>query len=123
MTSTSATSSLTGQDARDQFLQMLVAQIRHQDPMDPISQENFTQQLAQFATLEGVDKLNTSFADMLRLQELTQGANLIGSTVSYVSGGQTKTGVVTGISVDDSNKLQLNIDGTAIPLDQVNGSA
>jgi flagellar basal-body rod modification protein FlgD len=121
MTSVSATSGLTGQQARDQFLQMLVAQVSHQDPMNPMSQENFTQQLAQFATLEGVEKLNASFGDMLQLQQLTQGANLIGRSVQYVDQGQMKTGVVASILVAEGNRLVLNIGGTGIPIDQVTG--
>jgi len=79
-----AMSGTTAAGSQDQFMQLLVAQLRNQDPLDPVKQENFIQQLAQFATLEGIEDLNDGFDELLTLHELTQSANLIGKTASYV---------------------------------------
>ena len=50
--------------SKDEFLQLLVAQLKNQDPMDPVKNEDFLAQLATFSSLEqlvaikeGVDKL------------------------------------------------------------------
>ena len=36
---------------RDQFLTLLVAQLKHQDPLNPLDSTDFTAQLAQFSSL------------------------------------------------------------------------
>ena len=105
---------------RDQFLQLLVAQLRAQDPLDPITSQEFIAQLAQFSTVEGIERLNASFADLLALNQITQGANLIGRTASYeVDGSATLVqGTVEGFSLENG-RLQLLIDGTTVPLTNI----
>lgn len=45
---------------RDAFLRMLVAQLRHQDPLNPMDGTDFTAQLAQFSSLEQMFNMNSS---------------------------------------------------------------
>ena len=54
--STSANSALTGSQAptEQMFLQLLVAQLQNQDPMNPTDSTTFVSQLAQFSELEPV---------------------------------------------------------------------
>ena len=59
-----AKKALSGDVSKDEFLQLLVAQLKNQDPMDPVKNEDFLAQLATFSSLEqlvaikeGVDKL------------------------------------------------------------------
>ena len=61
-----APSSLVSQD---DFLKLLTAQLKNQDPLNPVSNSDFTAQLAQFSTLSGVQQLNTSTQQMLALQQ------------------------------------------------------
>jgi flagellar basal-body rod modification protein FlgD len=104
----------------DSFLKLLVAQLKNQDPLNPIDDTQFTSQLAQFSTLEGVTQLNTNFADLLALQQLTQGANLVGRTVVYQPAGSDslKLGLVQGIQVQNG-QLAVQVNGTLVTLDQV----
>ncbi|WP_028292585.1 flagellar hook assembly protein FlgD [Oceanobacter kriegii] len=46
-----------GQDA---FLELMVAQLNNQNPLDPMDNQAFVAQLAQFSTVEGIDNLNTT---------------------------------------------------------------
>src|SRR6266404_3823749 len=64
------------------FLKLLVTQLQNQDPLNPVDETTFTQQLTQFSTLDAVTKMNTSLTDMLLLQGQTQGSSLIGKTVT-----------------------------------------
>lgn len=114
---------LTSQLGRDQFMRLLVTQMRNQNPLDPIKDADFIAQLAQFSSLEGIEKLNANFSDMLALQRLTQGTNLLGHTVVYQRPNSpgTERGSVDGISVQDG-KIQLIVRGTFVPLDQVWGT-
>src|SRR5439155_8521157 len=121
---TTTTGPSASQVSSDQFLQLLVTQLQNQDPLNPITNTDFAAQLAQFSTLEGIEKLNTNFSDLLLLQELTQGANLVGKTVVYQPVGQSNnaTGTVSAVNVQDG-KLQLNVGGSLIALNQIRGIA
>lgn len=108
--------------SRDDFLRLLTTQMRHQNPLEPLKDAEFMGQLSQFSTLEGIQQLNKSFGDMLALQQLTQGANLIGKTITYEKVGSTipGRGVVEGVKIENGT-FQLQVDGKAVPLGQVRG--
>lgn len=111
----------TADVSRDQFLKLLVAQLQAQDPLEPIKDQEFTAQLAQFSQLAGIEKLNANFSDLLALQQITQGAGLIGKNVSYKAADSTlHTGNVEGFSITDGH-LQLRVDGQEVPLSQFQG--
>lgn len=106
--------------SRDQFLKLLVAQLRAQDPLEPVKDQEFTAQLAQFSMLDGIEKLNANFGDLLAMQQLTQGAGLLGKSVIYTLSDGTHTGNVEGFSLADG-KLQLRVDGQEVPIGQIQG--
>jgi len=108
----------------DQFMQLLVAQVQNQDPLDPMTNADFAAQLAQFASLQGIDQMNSNFSNLLLVQELTQGANLVGKTVSYQQSGSSTVsqGTVDQVTMQNG-QLQLMIGGNAVTLDQVRGIA
>jgi flagellar basal-body rod modification protein FlgD len=120
-----AVSSVNNEMGRDQFLQLLVTQLKNQDPLDPVKNEEFIAQLAQFSTLEGMQKLNASFSDLLALQQLTEGANLIGKVITFQTEGNTEPEekVVERVSIQDGRLLLITTDGTSVPLANVRGLA
>jgi flagellar basal-body rod modification protein FlgD len=82
----SVTPAVTGssQLGRDEFLQMLIAQLRHQDPLDPQDATEFTAQLAQFTSLDQLVSMRTSIDALARAQTTGQSlsaASLIGRRV------------------------------------------
>ena len=85
---------------QDQFMQLLTTQLRNQDPLEPVNQQDFLGQLAQFSQLQGIENLNTNFAESLKFQQLSQGGALVGSRVEYTNAqGESKTGVVDSARV------------------------
>lgn len=109
----------SSQIGQSQFLQLLIAQMKSQNPMEPTSSNEFLGQLAQFSTLSGIEKLNANFSEMLSLQQITQGAQLIGKTVEYRDAdGASARGTVERLGVVDG-KVQLRVDGVAVTLDQI----
>lgn len=69
---------------RTQFLELMIAQMSHQDPLDPAKNEEFVAQLAQFSTLEGIENLNKSFETValaMQTSMATQAAALVGRNV------------------------------------------
>ena len=112
---------ITSQVGQDQFLKLMVAQLKSQDPLEPIKDQEFLGQLAQFSTLSGIEKLNANFADMLSLQQITQGSNLIGRQVVYQdAAGATARGTVQGFAIN-SGRVELQIGNDAVSLDNVIG--
>src|SRR5262249_4728306 len=103
--------SFIAQGSSDQVLPLFLAQPKDQDPLSPTDSSQFTSQLAQFSTLEGITKLNANFADLLTLQQLTGGSSLIGKTVSFDQAGSPTPGqgTVTAITVDNG-KINLTVN-------------
>ncbi|EHR72881.1 flagellar hook capping protein [Burkholderiales bacterium JOSHI_001] len=79
-----STSAASSTDASDRFLKLLVAQMKNQDPLNPMDNAQVTSQMAQIQTVNGVEKLNTTVAALntqfVQLQALS-GAGLVGKDV------------------------------------------
>jgi flagellar basal-body rod modification protein FlgD len=108
---TGASSALVNQA---DFLKLLTAQLRNQDPLNPVSNAEFTSQLAQFSTLSGVQQLNTSTQQMLALQQVSQGATLVGKSVTYNDANNNPAkGTVDSVDFRN-NQLLLQIGGKSV---------
>ncbi|MBF0246977.1 MAG: flagellar hook assembly protein FlgD [Alphaproteobacteria bacterium] len=68
------------QDDLNQFLNLLVAQLQNQDPLEPLDANEFTSQLVQFASVEQQIQQNAHLEKMLNLQQTSQ----VGSMVNYL---------------------------------------
>jgi len=66
------------QEDLNRFLNLLVAQLKNQDPLDPMDSNEFTQQLVQFASVEQQIKQNANLEKMLALQETSQVSTMVG---------------------------------------------
>jgi flagellar basal-body rod modification protein FlgD len=62
---TSATDGTSTADLSQNFLRMLTAQLRNQDPMNPMDNANMTTQLAALNQVDGINRLNKSMESML----------------------------------------------------------
>ena len=71
------------------FLTLFTTQLKNQDPLDPVKNEAFVAQLAQFSQLEATTGMATSLNEFVTSQagqQITSGANLIGKKVSVPDG-------------------------------------
>lgn len=67
-TSTYNTTSTTGSSMdKDAFLKLLVTQLSHQDPLNPVEDKEFIAQMAQFSTLEAVQNLDSTMQESMDL--------------------------------------------------------
>ena len=67
---------------KDQFLQILVTQLRNQDPMQPLQDKEFIAQMAQFSSLEQMMNMSKEMASLR--QSAGMAAGLIGTEISWV---------------------------------------
>ncbi|MBV2234795.1 MAG: flagellar hook assembly protein FlgD [Sterolibacterium sp.] len=70
--------------AQDRFLKLLTAQLKNQDPLNPLDNAQMTSQLAQISTVDGITKLNATMQSMLNSStesQTLQMAALIGHAV------------------------------------------
>lgn len=95
---TSATTASTGasvaaqseaklKDDLNKFLNLLVTQLKHQDPLDPMDATEFTSQLVQFASVEQQIHQNANLEKLIALQQGSQ----ISSLVNYIGMGVEAT--------------------------------
>jgi flagellar basal-body rod modification protein FlgD len=77
---TAAGKSGTG-DSGDRFLTLLVAQLKNQDPLNPLDNAQVTSQMAQISTVQGIDKLNGTMGAMLNQIQVMQAGALAGKDV------------------------------------------
>ena len=112
-------SGITSQVATVDYLQLLTVQLQNQDPIDPADQEGLIRDLAQFSTLEGIEDLNTSFAEMLKFQELSQGLEIVGKEVDYIGPtGERKSGTASEI-FNSGSEVRVLVNGDSISLSNV----
>lgn len=87
---------------KDDFLKLLITQLRYQDPTSPVDDKEFIAQLAQFSSLEQMQNLNETIKMMMESQQkltaLGQATAMIGKVVEiYTVEGESLYGKVTGI--------------------------
>jgi flagellar basal-body rod modification protein FlgD len=115
---TQSTSSTSGTDSllsKDQFLQLMMAQLQNQDPMSPNSSDptQYVTQLAQFTTLEQETNTAQSTAQSAASAQSTAALALLGHTVSYIdSSGNSGTGQVQKVDFTSSGP-SLTVNGVA----------
>ena len=81
---------------KDDFLQLLVTQLQHQDPLAPMEDKDFIAQMAQFTSLEQMKNMNNAV-------QVTQATSYIGKQVTWAdSQGTEQTGIVTAIRIVNS---------------------
>ncbi len=108
----SATTSKTGSLGKDDFLKLLVAQLKNQDPLQPQDNTAFIAQLAQFSSLEQLQNVSGQLDSLLTAQ--TTGnqvaeTSLVGKTVHYTGNTVTTDGQSGGklqaVLADSADKV------------------
>ena len=94
---------------RDSFLTLFIAQLEHQDPLNPVESQEFTAQLAQFSSLEQLYNLNETLDSIKTSQEESsrfEVLNMIGKDIMA-------EGAILALTPDDPAVGGFVLDGSA----------
>jgi len=83
---------------KDDFLQILITQLQHQDPTKPMEDREFIAQMAQFSSLEQMTNMNRQFAELSAAIKSSLVTNLLGKKVEIFQGEQRIHGFVDAIT-------------------------
>src|SRR5947207_10122264 len=87
---------------KQDFLKLLITQLRYQDPLNPLDQNQFLAQTAQFSSLESLQNIGTQLTDLKNMaqgQSLTQSASLLGKSATAMG-----------------RDVQLGLEGAQLPV-------
>lgn len=99
----------------DAFLQLLIAQMRNQDPTSPMDPTAQMAQLATFSQVEQSIKTNTKLDAMLTAAALSQADGIIGRTITSPDGAIS--GEAVALTVVSGGAVAVLQDGGEIPLE------
>jgi flagellar basal-body rod modification protein FlgD len=121
----------SGELGQDSFLKLLVAQMQHQDPLNPQGNEEFIAQLAQFTSLEQLMGVNTALGDLyaattsMNNAQMTQ---LLGRDVTaysdeipYEGEGSKELHYQAASDVERMTVTVLDSDGKVVSREEVSG--
>ena len=106
----SALSALSG-NAND-FLKLLMTQLKNQDPTAPLDTNQFTSQLVQFSSVEQQINTNSSLSKLIELtqgNEVLQSSALVGKQVEVQADSLALQGGVAGLRFDAAGPQQVSI--------------
>jgi flagellar basal-body rod modification protein FlgD len=98
---------------KNEFLELLVAQLKNQNPLAPVGSQEFMSQMAQFSTLEQVTNMAVSEEESNQMATVNQSLALVGHQVNYAKAdGTAASGKVESVEFDEEG-FSLTIDGEA----------
>jgi flagellar basal-body rod modification protein FlgD len=97
------------------FLQLLISEMKNQDPTNPTDTSQYMSQFAQLSTVEQAVQTNSKLDSLLSSQALTQADGLIGRTVSFTdSTGASMSGKIVSVSINSDGSVATLEDGTKV---------
>ncbi|MGA2642102.1 MAG: flagellar hook assembly protein FlgD [Spirochaetia bacterium] len=93
---------------KNDFLKILITQLSHQDPTQPMDDKAFIAQMAQFSSLEQMTNMSEGLAKVANLVAKSQAVSLLGDAVDIASGGETVSGIVEAVTGGDFPQILVN---------------
>ncbi|MCA8968252.1 MAG: hypothetical protein KDC95_00660 [Planctomycetes bacterium] len=113
----------------ESFLQLMIAQLQAQTPLEPVDNDRMLQQMSNFSSMEQQQTLNSNLSTLLefqtvlaRLDGLSQGSAWIGKEVDFVVGdSKIESGVVDSVRIDQTGQTLVKIGDRDVPISSVVG--
>jgi flagellar basal-body rod modification protein FlgD len=118
-TDTGAITTTSKSADKDMFLQLLVAQMKYQDPMNPTDSSQFLSQSAQFTSLEKMQAVADQTAQLVASQMAFGASGLVGRTVTWTdANGAAQSGTVSGVTFGTDGPM-LDVGDSELAMSQV----
>lgn len=102
---------------KDDFLKLLITQLTHQDPMNPVDDKEFIAQMAQFSTLEQMQNMNSDFSQMKSFTMI--GKTVTATIINKATNEQELVqGTVDSVTIENGKSI-LSVNGKDVPVDSV----
>ncbi len=76
-------SSISASNIQMDYMKVLIAQLQHQNPLEPLNNNEMASQLAQFSQLQQLESMNSNFAQILAITNRSYANSLIGKEVTF----------------------------------------
>ncbi|MBC2771767.1 flagellar hook assembly protein FlgD [Rhizobium sp. AQ_MP] len=96
------------------FLKLLIAQMKNQDPTNPMDATQQIAQLATFSQVEQTIKTNSNLETLITGNALTNASSYIGKSIT--SADEKTTGIVASVRVYSDTMVATTTDGKEIPI-------
>ena len=93
---------------KNDFLELLIAQLTHQDPTSPVQDTEFIAQMAQFSSLEQMMNMTESIGKVNEILTSVDSVNAVGKNVDIENGGDVISGFVTAAKRGEIPEVQVN---------------
>lgn len=104
----------------DTFLKLLTEELKHQDPLEPLTSEQMLTQISQLTTVGEISKLNQNFETMASAQGAALMATLIGRAVEWTdaTGAGVRSGVVERVQLGQDG-WSVAVGGVQVPVESI----
>ena len=111
----STTSTSNNAVSYNAFLQLLIAEMKNQDPTNPTDTSQYMSQFAQMSSVEQAMQTNTKLDALLSSSALSQADGLIGRTATFTdSTGATMSGTIVSVSINSDGSIATLENGTRV---------
>lgn len=103
---------------KDDFLKLLISQLSQQDPTNPMKDQEFIAQMAQFSSLEQMKNISTGISRM----EAKQSYSVVGKIISGpdLVTGEEVVGIAGAIFFDNQGKTYARVNGRTVDVEKIN---
>jgi len=102
------TAAAGGDMGKDEFLKILITQLSHQDPTQPMQDKEFIAQMAQFSSLEQMTNVASEISKVAALLTRGQAVSLLGKVVEIAAGSGIVQGTVDEVSGGEFPQILVN---------------
>ena len=110
----------SSQDIRADYMLLLVTQLRNQNPLEPMDNNQMASQLAQLSQLEQTENMSRTFQQVLQVEQRAQATGLIGQKITFFpkDSDTLYQGTVQSVDLSDG-KVALKVGSFAVGLGDI----